>query len=132
MQYSQRLTLSLLSMDYQINAANKILGRLATEVAVLLRGKHTAQFDPSKFPHNQVTVYNTDLIKATGKKMTADGKVYLHHTGFHGGQRAETLEEIMRKDSRIALRRAIMGMLPKNRLRNRIIKNLTLIKKELN
>lgn len=117
-------------MEYQINAANKILGRLATEVAVLLRGKNTAQFDPAKMPEHTVTVYNTDLVQATGKKMVGDGKVYLHHTGFHGGQRAETLEEIMLRDSRLALRRAVMGMLPKNRLRAKIIKNLTLIKKE--
>lgn len=118
-------------MDYQIDATNKILGRLATEVAVLLRGKNTAQFDPAKMPSHHVIVCNTDLIKATGKKMIGDGKVYLRHSGFHGGQRAETLERIMLRDSRLALRRAVMGMLPKNRLRARIIKNLTLIKKGL-
>ena len=118
-------------MEHQIDATNKILGRLATEVAVLLRGKHTAQFDPAKLPNHMVTVYNTDFLKATGKKMHGDGKVYLHHTGFHGGQRAETLEDLMARDSRIALRRAVMGMLPKNRLRSRIIKNLVLVKKEL-
>ncbi len=118
-------------MEYKIDATNKILGRLATEVAVLLRGKHTAQFDPSKLASHKVTVYNTDFIRATGKKMIADGKVYLHHTGFHGGQRAETLEEIMARDSRLALRRAVMGMLPKNRLRPRMIKNLMLIKRDM-
>lgn len=118
-------------MEYQIDAANKILGRLATEVAVLLRGKNTAQFDPAKLSHHKVTVYNTDSLKATGKKMHGDGKVYLHHTGFHGGQKAETLEDIMKKDSRIALRRAVMGMLPKNRLRAQIIKNLILVKKDM-
>lgn len=118
-------------MEYQIDAANKILGRLATQVAVLLRGKNTAQFDPAKLPSHTVTVYNTDGLKATGKKMIADGKVYLRHTGFHGGQRAETLQEVMNRDSRIALRRAVMGMLPKNRLRAQIIKHLILIKKDL-
>ena len=63
--------------------------------------------------------------------MIGEGKVYLRHTGFHGGQRAETLEEILKKDSRIAVRRAVMGMLPKNKLRSQIIKNLTLIKKDI-
>ena len=118
-------------MEYEIDATNRILGRLATEVAVLLRGKHTVQFDPSKLSGHHVTVYNTDSLRTTGKKMHGDGKVYLHHTGFHGGQRAETLENLMARDSRIALRRAVMGMLPKNRLRSRIIKNLILVKKEL-
>ena len=118
-------------MDYQINATNKIIGRLATEVAVLLRGKNTAQFNPAKLSGNTITVYNTDLLKSTGKKMEGDGKVYLRHTGFHGGQRAETLQDLMARDSRIALRRAVMGMLPKNRLRAQIIKNLILIKKDL-
>ena len=118
-------------MEYQIDANNKILGRLATEVAVLLRGKNTAQFDPSKLSGSKVTVYNTDGIKATGKKMVGDGKVYLHHTGWHGGQRAETLENLMKRDSRLVIRRAVMGMLPKNRLRAQIIKNLILIKKDL-
>ena len=115
-------------MEYQIDAANKILGRLATEVAILLRGKNTAQFDPSKLPNHTVTVYNTDSLKTTGKKMQGDGKVYLRHTGFPGGQRAETLQEVMARDSRIALRRAVMGMLPKNKLRAHVIKQLILVK----
>jgi len=119
-------------MKYKIDAQNKILGRLASEVAVLLRGKNTAQFDPSKLTDHEVTVFNTDGIKASGKKMVGDGKVYLHHTGFHGGQRAETLEDLMKRDSRLALRRAVMGMLPKNRLRAKLIKNLVLIKKDVN
>ena len=116
-------------MDYRIDANNKILGRLATQVAVLLRGKHTSQFDPAVLPSHIVTVYNTDFLKVTGKKMKE--KIYLRHTGFHGGQRAETLIEVMTRDSRIALRRAVMGMLPKNRLRNQIIKHLILVKKDL-
>ncbi len=116
-------------MDYHIDATNKILGRLATQAAVLLRGKHTSQFNPSLLPSHLVTVYNTDFLKVTGKKMKE--KVYLRHTGFHGGQKAETLAEVMARDSRIAFRRAVMGMLPKNRLRNQIIKHLILIKKDL-
>jgi len=119
-------------MNYQIDATNKILGRLSSEVVILLRGKNTSQFDPSKLPPHTVTVYNTNLLKVTGKKMDGkEGKVYLHHTGFHGGQRAETLKEVMMRDSRIALRRAVMGMLPKNRMRNQIIKHLILIKNDL-
>ncbi len=119
-------------MEYQIDATNKILGRLATQVAVLLRGKNTSQFDPAKLPNHKITVYNTNSLRVTGKKMDGkEGKVYLRHTGYHGGQRAETLKEVMTRDSRVALRRAVMGMLPKNRLRDQIIKNLILIKKDL-
>lgn len=116
-------------MDYNIDATNKILGRLSSEVAVLLRGKNTSQFDPSKLPLHTVTVFNTDFLKVTGKKMKE--KVYLRHTGFAGGQRAETLTEIMARDSRLAIRRAVMGMLPKNKLRSQIIKHLILIKKDM-
>mgnify|MGYP001612844144 CR=1 FL=1 len=115
-------------MEHHIDAKDKILGRLATQVAVLLRGKHTAQFDPAKLPNHQVTVYNTDFLKVSGKKM--EQKIYLRHTGYHGGQRAEALQELMARDSRLAMRRAVMGMLPKNRLRSQIIKNLVLLKRE--
>ena len=116
-------------MEYRIDAANKILGRLATEVAVLLRGKNTAQFDPAKLAAHKVTVFNTDHIKVTGRKM--EDKIYLHHTGFHGGQRAETLNDLMKRDSRLVLKRAVMGMLPKNKLRARFIKNLILVNREM-
>lgn len=113
-------------MEYEIDATNKILGRVATEVATLLRGKNSPVFNPSKMSDNKVLVYNTDNIRVTGKKM--EQKTYLRHSGYHGGQKAETLERVMTRDSRIAVRRAVMGMLPKNRLRNQMIKNLILTK----
>lgn len=115
-------------MEYRIDASNKILGRLATEVAMLLRGKETAAFNPARPSGNKVIVFNTDVLRVTGKKM--NDKVYLHHSGFHGGQKKETLAHVMARDSRVALRRAVMGMLPKNRLRSRLIKNLILIHRE--
>lgn len=115
-------------MEYHIDAANKILGRLATDVAMRLRGKNHPSFNPGRLSDNKVTVFNTDLIRVTGKKL--EGKVYLHHSGFQGGQKAETLARLMIRDSRLAVRRAVMGMLPKNRLRAKIIRNLTLLCKE--
>lgn len=115
-------------MEYKIDAANKVLGRLATEVAVLLRGKNQPDFDPAKFKSNRVLVFNTDKIRTTGKK--AAQKLYRHHSGYHGGLKEERLDKLFERDSGLVLKRAVMGMLPKNKLRRKFIKNLILIKGE--
>ncbi len=112
--------------EYEINAAGKILGRLAVEVAVLLRGKNQAKFLPYITPQNKVTILNTDKIKVTGKKLKQ--KFYYHHTGYAKGLRQENLEKLLTRDSRLVLRRAVYGMLPKNRTRDKLIKNLRLLK----
>ena len=113
-------------MEYKIDATNKILGRLATEVAVLLRGKNDPRFNPANFTPNQVLVYNTDKIKVTGRKEIQ--KLYRSHSGYPGALKEETFENLRKRDSRQTLRHAVLGMLPKNRLRSKIIKNLTLIR----
>lgn len=114
-------------MEYKINAEGKILGRLATEVAVILRGKNKPDFLPNKISGNRVTVYNTDKIRATGKKM--EQKLYRRHSGYIGvGFKEEKMKDLMERDSRRVLRHAVMGMLPKNRSRAKIIKNLILHK----
>ena len=115
-------------MEYKIDAENKILGRLATEVAILLRGKNTAKFDPAKLSDNKVIILNVDKIRVTGKKMTQ--KLYRHHSGFHGGLKEEKLGDLMRRDAGAALRHAVSGMLPKNKLRSKMLKNLSLLKSE--
>lgn len=115
-------------MEYKIDAANKILGRLASEVAILLRGKNNPSFDPSRFSKNEVTVLNTDKIKVSGRKMVQ--KLYRRHSGFHGGLKEESLRDLLARDSRLAFRKAVLGMLPKNKLRARFIKNLILLKGE--
>lgn len=115
-------------MEYTIDAKNKILGRLATEIAMTLRGKNAPSFVPNRLSGNRVLVYNTDAIRVTGKKM--EGKIYRRYSGYPGGQKEETLARVMARDSRLALRRAVLGMLPKNRLRARMIKNLMLYKGE--
>lgn len=115
-------------MEYKLDATNKILGRLATEVAVLLRGKNAPSFDPAKLSGNKVLVYNTDKIKFSGKKTSQ--KLYRHHSGYHGGLKEEKLEDLVKRDSRLVLKYAVMGMLPKNRLRAKFIKNLILNKEQ--
>lgn len=115
-------------MDYKIDANNKILGRLASEIAIKLRGKDSPDFNPAKLSQNTVTVVNTDKLQVTGKKLSQ--KLYRRHSGYHGGLREETLERVMDKDSRLVLKYAVMGMLPKNRSRNKLIKNLVLVKGE--
>src|SRR3989338_4280621 len=72
-------------MEYKIDAQNQILGRLATRIAVLLRGKDKPGFDPARMSVNQVIVYNSDKIRVTGKKMVQ--KKYRRHSGYPGGQK---------------------------------------------
>lgn len=115
-------------MEYEVNAEGKVLGRLASEIAVFLRGKNEPRFDPARFSRNKVTVFNTDKIRVSGKKMAQ--KLYRRHSGYHGSLKEERLEDRMRRDSRWVVRHAVMGMLPKNKLRSRFIKNLVLVKGE--
>lgn len=115
-------------MDYTIDAADKIIGRLATESANILQGKNDPRFDPARLSGNRVIIFNTDRMRATGKKMQQ--KIYRHHTGYPGGLKEETLERLQKRDSRRVLSHAVLGMLPKNRLRPRMMKNLILFKDE--
>ena len=113
-------------MEYRIDATHKILGRLATEVAVLLRGKNRADFVPNRVGTARVIIVNTDKIRVTGRKMTQ--KIYHRHSGYLGNLKSARLEEMMARDSRVVIREAVMGMLPKNRLRRQVIKHLVLYK----
>ena len=116
--------------EYKFDAKDQILGRLATRVAVVLRGK-----DGASFSHHlpdltrKVVVYNTEKLKFTGNKM--EGKIYYRHSGYPGGIRSRTLKEYMALDSRQVFRQAVYGMLPKNRLRDKFIRNLKLYKGEI-
>jgi large subunit ribosomal protein L13 len=113
-------------VEHKLDATNQILGRLATQVAKLLMGKASAKYNPKDAGEVKVMVTNTDKLAFTGKKM--DQKLYRHHSGFHGGLKEKKLEVLFKKDSREVLRRAVWGMLPKNKLRVRRMKNLTLYK----
>lgn len=112
-----------------IDATGQILGRLATRVVVLLRGKQKATFLPNIQPRQEIVVFNTDKIRVSGKKMKQ--KIYIHHTGFLGGLKKKSLADALERDSRWVLREAVYGMLPKNKSRDKIIKNLKLYKSEI-
>jgi len=109
---------------HTIDATNKVLGRLAVEAANLLRGKNKPEFVPYADKGDQVVIINTDKVKLTGRKQ--DQKIYYHHSGYPGGIKEISFKKAMEKDSRQVVRKAIYGMLPKNKLRDKIIKKLKL------
>lgn len=112
---------------HTIDAANKILGRLAVEVAILLRGKNKPNFAPYLADIGErVVVFNTDKLKVSGKKLKQ--KIYYRHSGYPGGIKSRRLDEMIEKDSRKVVRGAVYGMLPKNKLRDKIIRRLKLYK----
>lgn len=106
-----------------VDAENKSLGRLAVEVAVLLRGKNKADYVPYKDVGDTVVVKNVDKIKYTGNKL--ENKNYFRFTGYLGNLKKTTLKEfLIKKGPREVLRNAVMGMLCKNKLRAKQIKRL--------
>ena len=106
-----------------VDADSKVLGRLSTEVAMILRGKRKPGYTPHVDCGDNVIVINADKVKLSGKKWT--DKVYVRHTGYPGGQRFETPSEVKtRKSSTILVERAVRGMLPKNRLGRELFRNL--------
>lgn len=108
---------------YTIDATGKPLGRLAVEVALILRGKNKADYLPNKAGESKVVVQNISKIKVTGKKMK--DKVYSWHSGHPGGFKQATMAEVVEKKGfQEIFRRAVLGMLPKNKLRKIMIKNL--------
>ena len=105
-----------------VDAQGEILGRLASQIAALIRGKHKTNFTPHVDCGDNVIVINAEKIRFTGKKMT--DKVYVRHTGYPGGQRFTTPREMLDKHPERILEHAIKGMLPKNRLGRRLFTNL--------
>ena len=106
-----------------VDADSKVLGRLATEVAMILRGKKKPGYTPHVDCGDNVIVINADKIQMSGKKWT--DKVFVRHTGYPGGQRYETPKEVKdRKSSTILVERAVRGMLPKSRLGRELFRNL--------
>jgi large subunit ribosomal protein L13 len=105
-----------------INAEGKILGRLATKIATLLRGKNKPYFTNFMDTGDYVIVINAEKIRVTGKK--AKKKIYRSHSGYIGGLKEITFEKLIEKKPEEAIRRAVWGMLPKNRLGRAIFKKL--------
>lgn len=107
---------------HHIDARTTTLGRIATQTANLLRGKNKIQFAPHLDIGDYVIITNARDLRITGRKLTQ--KVYTHHTSYPGGFRQKTLQEQLSMDPTQVVRRAIYGMLPKNRLRKLWINRL--------
>ncbi len=108
---------------HTIDAENKILGRFASEVALLLRGKQKPNFVLWKDIGDFVIIKNINKIKITGKKM--EQKKYFHHSGYMGGLKEITLNKLFEKNPEEVLKKAVIGMLPKNKLSSQQIKRLS-------
>jgi large subunit ribosomal protein L13 len=107
---------------YVVDASDLVLGRLASAVAARLRGKHNPLFTPHVDTGDFVIVINADKIRLTGKKWTQ--KVYHRHTGYIGGLKTTSAKELMEKRPEELVRRAVKGMLPKNRLGSQLYTKL--------
>ena len=107
---------------FVVDAKDEILGRLASVVALVLRGKHKPSYTPHVDCGDNVIVINAEKVKLTGKKMT--DKLYVRHTGYPGGQRTQTPEDLLSKKPEAVVEKAVKGMLPKSRLGNAIFNNL--------
>jgi large subunit ribosomal protein L13 len=105
-----------------IDAENQVLGRLASEAAKMLRGKHKTNFTPHVDCGDNVIVINADKIRLTGNKWNA--KTYIRHSGYPGGQRSLTARELMDRKPLAMVEKAIKGMLPKNKLGADLFRNL--------
>ena len=105
-----------------VDAEGESLGRLASKVAKLIRGKYKPNFTPHVDCGDNVIVINAEKIKLTGKKWT--DKSYIRHTGYPGGQRSLTATELFDKDPIRLVEKAVKGMLPKNKLGRALFKNL--------
>jgi large subunit ribosomal protein L13 len=109
--------------EHVIDASNQILGRLATQIAVLLQGKNTPDYLPRNAGNTVVVVKNAAKIKLSGKNK-AEQKVYYRHTGYMGHLRTAKYKELMEKDAKRVLEMAVFNMLPKNWLRQRRMNRL--------
>ena len=99
---------------YLIDAEGEILGRLATRVANILRGKNKPEYTPNVDTGDFVIVINADKVLVSGKKET--DKIYYHHTGFPGGLKSASVKELREKDARLLIEKAVKGMLQHNTL----------------
>jgi len=107
---------------YVVDAESKILGRIASEVARIIRGKHKPLFTPHVDCGDHVVVINASKIRLTGDKWNS--KQYISHSGYPGGQKSLSPKQMMQKNPARMFEKAVQGMLPKNRLGRQIFKNL--------
>ena len=107
---------------FVVDAAGRTLGRLASEIATILKGKKKPTYSPHLDVGDYVVVINAEKIAVTGRKL--EEKVYHRHTGYPGGLRSVSLREQMKRHPTFAVRAAVKGMLPKNRLGRKMLKKL--------
>ena len=107
---------------YVVDAEGKTLGRLATEIARILRGKHKPIYTPHVDTGDYVIVINADKVRVTGKRL--DQKIYYRHSGYMGGLKAVTLRRMLETHPERVIEHAVKGMLPKNRLGRQMYKKL--------
>ena len=105
-----------------VDAEGQSVGRLASKVAKLIRGKHKTNFTPHADCGDNVIVINAEKIALTGNKLS--DKTYIRHTGFPGGQRTTTVKEMLEKHPERIIEKAVRGMLPKNKLGRQLFTNL--------
>ena len=122
-----RTRASDLSPDWHvIDAQGKTLGRLSSEIAVLLQGKHKPTFVPYMNTGDFVVVVNAEKVRVTGNKL--EQKVYYRHSGYHGGLKEQTLSELLQRTPTRVIKKAVKGMLPKNTVGRRMLSRLKLYK----
>jgi large subunit ribosomal protein L13 len=114
--------LSATNKWFVIDASDQVLGRVATKAATILTGKHRPQYAPFLVTGDHVVVINAGKIKLTGQKL--DSKVYRHHTLYPGGLREISARRVFESRPERLIREAVLGMLPKNKLRKRMVKRL--------
>jgi large subunit ribosomal protein L13 len=107
---------------YVVDAEGQTLGRLSTEIANRLRGKHKASFTPHVDTGDYVVVINAEKVKVTGRK--AQDKMYYHHTGFPGGIKSISFEKLVDKSPERIIEAAVKGMMPKNKLSRAMLAKL--------
>lgn len=112
-------------MDYRIDAKNKRLGRLASEIAVILQGKKDPEYAPNKVSKDRVILENWDKVTVSGNKAT--DKIYYRHTGYMGHLKSLTFEEAYGRDPKKVIREAVRRMLPKNFINSRRLAHIVFV-----
>ena len=105
-----------------IDATGQVLGRIATKVATILSGKHRPNYAPFSITGDHVVIINADKVKLTGQKL--DQKVYRWHTRYPGGLKENKIRKVLATRPESVIREAVLGMLPKNKLRKRLVQRL--------
>ncbi len=118
------MTKKITRQTHIIDASNIALGRLATDIARLLTGKHKVTYTPNQDQGDFVVVNHFEKVKLTGKKL--EQRVYYRHSGYQGGLKEKKMKTLMRENPAEVLRKAVYQMLPKNKTRDVFIKRLTI------